>query len=129
MKKVTAFKDSNGKLHENYSDYVKSEVKILQEKNIEIFQHFVEAIKKDGVNFYHIMNKFREISLQINDKSHKEDYEKMCKLYRDYKVIIAKENKRVSSDNANDNFGEDNSNYNSSPGFWRGITAQDIIGF
>ncbi len=116
MKKIEVYEDSNKVLHRDEDSYITAESKILHEQFVQLHSVWLQAVKNDPTNHY----KFLKYIKDLIEKT--EDFEEQYK----EKIDFFTKAKKIRSKDYHYDSAYENSNWNDSPGEWRGISAQDL---
>ena len=84
-------------------------------------------IEAKPVNFYKLMKKIYSMAFDIGEDSFEKEYNEKIDFFNKYDDIIYKNGGGSISDSKY-NYGDDQSNFNTSPGSSLGISAQDLLG-
>jgi len=119
-RKIEVYKDSKGKLYEDRDKYYVAELEIIHQKNIELFEYWLDIVRLEPENYYKLLRTLLK-SDKINDEIDEKKFNEHMNFIKEAKKIKSEMMMRNEYPDY-----ESNSNWNSNPGDWLGISAQDL---
>jgi len=119
VKKVEAFKDSNGGLHTDEKSYVLAEYKIWINGLGDLGDQLRIQEKDNQLYMFYFMKSIAEHALRMGKEAFEEEVASKLELIRKHK--------EYSFDKLSEEYAMSDGGQEASPGYWLGISGSDLI--